>query len=219
MIKKEEALQKIISCAKIYDANLNNQNYMFVFKSAKQEDEFQSLETLFLDTNFLHLTGVRLNEESLSSKFFYRKCITQKLKLEDFYIPPDGAVELKLDIMPIFMQIHKNAKMIGEYSNNRYNLSTDIVAGSIKGCLGFVSDKKNEGYYVPNTLLKCDIREIIKPTSQQIIAIYSKKKSDALYSKLRYLAKGITSDSLTSHALISQKFSCDILEDFNPVSI
>lgn len=60
-----------------------------------------------------------------------------------------------------------------------------MIIGNINWGLGFIQDN---GFYVPNTLLKDDIRDIII-NSNRVICIMSKKIQDKEYNKIDYLVK------------------------------
>lgn len=116
-------------------------------------------------------------------------CLKKNLKLNDFDFAEDGTTEMKLSVLLELTQIHKNAKMVGDYNCSRSKLYTDKLSGTVKACLGFTCEE-NSRFFVPNTALKEDIRDLIVQ-SQQVIAIFSKNTKDELYSRLTYLANGI----------------------------
>jgi hypothetical protein len=68
------------------------------------------------------------------------------------------------------------------------------LAGGIRGCIGFVSDAK-EKYYIPNTLLKADIRDYIVD-SGRILITYRRDISEEKYSEIVYAAKKVDWKSL-----------------------
>lgn len=181
-MKKEEALRIILDCSHVYNINLENQNYLFVCKHC---NNFDSFECVFYPRNFLHLTGAKLNN-SLSSVDFYTKCLHHQLSQEDFELACDGTTELKLFVLPQLVQIHKTAKMIGDFTVGKISLQTDKLVGNVRASLGFV---KENNYYIPNTALKLDIRDITISPQKRIIAIFSKNITDSKYTKVRYLSK------------------------------
>lgn len=189
-MKKEEAFNVIISCAKRYHENLENNNLLFVFGS-KQKTEF--FETAFLPKHFLHLTGVEVSVNTfLGSVSFYEKCLIGRLSPDDFSLNKNGITKLKLAVLPQLTNIDRVAKMVGDYDSLKTSLYTEKLIGNIAACVGFVRDGE---YYVPNTILKEDIRTISQH-AQRVLAVYKKPVSQTLYNELCYLAKGIKQSSL-----------------------
>lgn len=204
-MKKEEAIKIITSCAKQYKENLENRNLLFIFKNEKGFDFFQAV---FLPRNFLHLTGVEVNEKTVKSTDFYEMCLKGQLSPSLFEIASDGTTDMKLSILPQIMIIYRTAKMVGEYDYSKSLLVTEKIAGSVTACLGFVRDGE---YYIPNTALKEDIRDITLKPQQRIIAIFSKSKDAEKFTHLCYTAKGVNLDNITFPAVILDKI------DFNNI--
>lgn len=175
-MKKEDALRTIISCARQYDENLNNKNLMFIYKNDKNIDK---IETVFLPRNFMHLTGVKLKNGRKGSVDFYKACLKNRLSLSDFELSKDGTTEMKLSILPKLMNIKTSAKMIGEYNNSKSILITEKIIGNTHSCIGFI---KENGYYIPNTALKEDARNLMIGKSNQILLIYEKSIKDKTYN-------------------------------------
>lgn len=55
---KQEALNIVLNCSKIYHKNLENKNVVFIYE--KEYNEYDYIETNFFPHNFLHLTGLNL---------------------------------------------------------------------------------------------------------------------------------------------------------------
>ena len=55
--------------------------------------------------------------------------------------------------------------------------------------MGFI---ENNGYYVPNTVVKEDIRRLTKSPRQRIVVTFIKAQKEKVYTMLTYTAKGIT---------------------------
>ena len=191
-MKKDAAIKIITDCAKQYHANLEGRNLLFVFGSSQKPS---TLETVFLPRNFLHLTGVEVDENSFTgSSDFYEKCLKGQLSPSDFSLANNGTTEMKLSILPQLMNIHRFAKMVGDYSFTKSMLYTEKLAGNITACLGFVRD---DTYYIPNTAIKEDIREVTRRPQQRVLLIYKKLIHEAQYSELCYVAKGIDVEQIT----------------------
>ena len=60
-----------------------------------------------------------------------------------------------------------------EYSSTKSLLITDKIIGTITICLGFVYETENS-FYVPNTVLREDIRDVTKHPQNRILAIFEK---------------------------------------------
>ncbi len=199
-MQKEQAIKIITDCAKDYRQNLANKNLAFIFGSAQNTDYF---ETLFLPRHFLHLTGVHLtNPNSSGSVDFYNKCLQGKLRPDDFSLTPNGTAELKLSVLPRLVKIHRFANMVGNYNNTKSLLYTEKLAGNVYACLGFVLDGK---YYIPNTALKEDIRNVTIQPHMRILAILRKSTKAPKYNELCYSAKSINLDELVLPSKLTEK--------------
>jgi len=113
-----------------------------------ENNKINFIETVFLPRHFLHLTGVKtLN---IGSSDFYRRCLDGQLSPSIFSLYENGTTEMKLTVLPQIMNIHKVARMLGDYSPIKSVLMTEKIVDTVTACLGFVYDNK---YYVPNTVL------------------------------------------------------------------
>lgn len=187
---KTEAIKIIVSCAEKYKSELEGRTLLFV--CCNKHRKVFCYEFTFNDSNFRHLTGVKrlarenkfADEEEISAKDFYSRCINHKLSPSDFEFDPEGTTFLKLDILPSIINKNLSAKMIGDYNSSKPKLETDKLAGGITACIGFKLDD-NGTDFVPNTVLKEDIRNI---TNEQlrVIAAYRKWQTESLYSELTY---------------------------------
>jgi len=181
-----EALRIIHISAVAYQNNLVGKNVLF-FSTYKNKTS--CFEVAFLARNFLHFTGVATT--ITSSTLFFRKAVDNELAPKDITIAPDGTSELKLDVLPTLMNLPSIARMLGDYNNSKSLLVTDKLAGTVTAAMGFVNDR---GYYIPNTVLKEDLRHLTVKPHQRIIAIFIKNQKDKNYSTLSYIAKGFTID-------------------------
>jgi hypothetical protein len=203
---KKEAIRIITSCATTYHQELENKNLLFLFG---HQDHIESFEAAFLPKNFLHLTGIKPNSTDFAdSSDFYEKCLKGQLSQKEFSFASNGTTALKLRILPELMKIHKTAKMVGEYNFSKSLLITEKMAGNITACEGFVRDDK---YYIPNTALKEDIRDLIQKPYKRVLAIFRKENDKPMYSELCYTAKGIELHSLSLPDCIRHKISPALL--------
>ncbi|MEN6636290.1 MAG: PBECR4 domain-containing protein [Clostridiaceae bacterium] len=171
---KAEAIRIITQCAKTYQTELNNKNVLFVY----MEDYWlRALECSFLPRHFLHLTGVRF---SGSSSNFLRLCVEHKLSPQQISLSPNGTTEMKLQVLPELVNIHRTARMIGPYNQSKVMLYTEKLIGNVRGCMGFVADGD---YYVPNTVLREDIRNITLGC-KRMIAVFVKDIGQPVYTEV-----------------------------------
>lgn len=151
---------------------------MFIYFVNK---EIKFIETKFLKSNFFHLTGLISNQ--VNPKIFFEKCLKKQIKTNEIKIKEDGTTMLKLQVLHNLMCINKNAKIIGDFDENKLYLSTDKIIGNTNACLGL---KKIDKFYVSNTALKVDIRKISK-NNKQVICILAKKITENKYTKITYI--------------------------------
>lgn len=202
-INKEEALKIILKCCKLYHCNLENKNVMFIVQDKRKD--IHHIEMLFLASNFLHLTGINIiNKNIKSSTDFYNLCLKNQITVSDFKISSNGTTSIKLQILPQIIQIQKTCKMIGDYNNTKLYLSTQKLVGNVNICMGFI---KKGNYYIPNTALKEDIRNITTEQSK-VIAIMVKNTKDIKYKEITYLNKNIAIKTLIKNEQINKKIIC-----------
>lgn len=122
----------------------------------------------------------------------------------------DGNTQTKLMVLPMLMNISKNAKMIGDYDKDKIYLQSDKIIGNINSCLSFI---KCNNYYISNSSLKEDIRKIVY-NHKRIICILSKKIQEKEYNEITYLDKKYIETLLLSEdilARISKKMKHEFL--------
>lgn len=204
---KRKAIQIITKAADLYHTNLEDQKLLFLYgvpslvrKRLQGENtkllSIESYEVAFHRYNFLHLTGVHLNNSNVASAIhFYEKCLDKRLTEEDFSFAKDGSTGQKLDILENMMRVKWNVTMIGDFTDRGPKLFTEKAAGNICGCIGFVKDR-NTKLNVPNTLLKKDIRDVIASPVQKVYAVISKSYLSQKYSVVEKLDKEL---DITKH--------------------
>lgn len=183
-MEKREIIKIIENCAIKYKNNLSNKNLLFVYYD---KNIIKYIETKFLPSNFLHLTGIKYERESNNNAIkFYKDILDKKVSLKNLKIVNEGIIKLKLNILNMILDINYSAKMIGEFNSNFKNLlRTEKIIGTNVYSMGFI---KVGDYYIPNTTLKEDIRSITNKTNR-VIAIFSKEIKEKQYSKLTYINK------------------------------
>ncbi len=200
---KKEKIKEICEMAKIYDKNLKGKNLMFIFEN-KLNKKLDYIETQFLANNFMHLTGISIKKIKSSTEF-YRLCLNNKLSYKQVMEKQNGTTKLKLEVLPQMLNIGKNARMVADYSNSKVNLYTEKLIGNIRCSIGFINVK---GYYLPNTIIKEDIRQISqKETISRVIAILEKTTNQKEYSNITYICDNIDICSIVSKINIKNKIS------------
>ena len=105
-----EALQVILSCAKLYNEHLLNKKFLFIYRG--MSGKYGYIEVLFRQKHFMHLTGNDRSDDNTAIHFF-SMCIDNTLSVKD--IKKTNMMDLKLAVLPSLMRIHKNARMIGSF--------------------------------------------------------------------------------------------------------
>lgn len=180
---KQQAARIIMDCAAKYESELEGRSLLFILTN--KHKQVSDLEVFFNRNNFLHLTGIKLNQ-AITATDFYRRCIEHRLSDDDFEFSADGTTQLKLEILPHLMVKDLAAKMVGNYDGNNPKLYTEKLAGNIKGCIGFIQTQNQIN--VPNTVLNVNIRTITN-LPLRVIATYRKQREESSYSELVYKAK------------------------------
>lgn len=199
---KESAISIVVSCAEQYRDQLANRNLLFICQD--KHKKVSAIEFSFDASNFLHLTGLKVKkrkynsdeqiDDAISAKEFYEKCLAHRLSVKDFEFAKDGTTQLKLDVLPRLITKNLSATMIGDYNSRNPKLVTDKLAGGTVACMGFVPTGPADRY-VPNTVLKVDIREYIS-NQVRVIAVYRKSMDDDTYSEPTYFGKKIDWDQI-----------------------
>jgi len=192
---KEKAISIVTACAKSYRDELADKSLLFVCLDKHKHTHY--LEFSFESNNFLHLTGLKTknrddkteNSRPLTASEFYNRCLDGKLSPLDFDFAMDGTTELKLDVLPFVINKNLSANMIGDYKSVNPKLYTEKLVGGTKACVGFVLSSTSMRY-IPNTVLKMDIRDYTASTSR-VVAVFRKNKSDNKYSEVTYKAKKV----------------------------
>ena len=196
-ITKEEARRLVLNCAKKYQQNLLNKMLLVIYRD-RLDNKIRFIEVIFHKRNYQHLTGLELidNQGKVlhnQSVNFYRKCIENKLGLNEFKFRQDGTSQLKLTALPILMDITKITKITGDYNNIKPYLLVDKVMGGVNFCLGLTLE---DNVYVPSSALLEDIKNLTNVPSQ-VLAILQKDINDIKYTNVKHVAKGLTLKNLT----------------------
>jgi len=186
---KKDAIRIVTDCAQKHDTELKRKSLLYI--CSDKHNSISIIELFFNDSNFCHLTGLKINSSnnSYSAKRFYEKCINRRLSENDFELSRDGTTQLKLEVLSQFHSLVMKANMIGDFNTSRPKLYTEKLAGGTKACVGFVVDKRS-GQFVPNTVLKEDIRNI-SSSLLRVLAIFRKSANELQYSECTYTAKKV----------------------------
>ena len=180
IITKENAIILLNKAAIEYNTNLVGNNVLFL---AIKNNNYFFIETAFIPGNFLHLSGV---ESSLDATKFLDAAFDNRLSINDIGFKKDGTTELKLSVLLNLMNIHKIAKMIGDYDFSGRHLIADKLAGTTASVMGFIKDND---YFYPSSVLKENLCNIaIKPYSR-ILATFIKSQKEEKYKQLSYVIK------------------------------
>lgn len=185
---KTNAIKIVTECAQLFERELNGKS-LIIF-CLENKINTSTLELVFREEQFMHLTGIkpRNGKIILSAKRFYQKCLNNKLQQDEFDFSPDGTSEIKLEILPYILCKNLHANAIGDFNGSTIKLMSDKLIGNQRAFLGFINVYKD--YYIPNTLIKGDIRDYAK-NRKRIIAILRKEQNDKTYEEITYIAKNI----------------------------
>ena len=205
---KRQAIKIMTKSAKLYKENLENQDILFLYgipkeinsqiqKNNRELSNMKSFQVSFYGFNFLHLTGVKLNNEYISSPvLFYEKCLNNRIIESEFKFDTTGCTKQKLEILEDMMLLKKKANMIGDFVDYGTKLYTEKIAGNTCGCIGFV-ESNDLKVNVPNTLLKKDVRDCVKKPAFKIYFVLSKKFKEKKYSIIEKKDKSINIENYT----------------------
>ena len=182
---KREAIKIVTDCAKQYDAELSGRSLLIFYQETSTK--LNSLELVFRDKQFMHLTGLK-PISGLSAGRFYQKCLNNKLQTNEFDFSPDGTSEIKLRTLPYILCKNLHANAVGNFNGSTIKLVTDKLIGNQRAFMGFINVYKD--YYIPNTLIRGDIRDYSTKT-KRIIAIFRKFQNDPIYHEITYAAKKV----------------------------
>ena len=205
-MKKIEALKIIRQCALKYNERYLDKNLLFVFGT---ESDPECFEAVFQRNNFLHLTGVKPSKNN-SSYSFYNKAVNNMLTLSDFEFDENGLAKLKLEILNRLLDLDRSANMVGVLNSIRPLLITEKLVGNIYCCMGFVKYSENKAFYVPNTALKEDTRNITVHPQKRVLTVLKKNIKDELYKTISYTAKNTDFKNISFNCTIKSKISNDL---------
>lgn len=181
----KEAILIISKCATLYNVNLCNRQLAFVYRNGNNHTGF--IEVAFRPNNFMHFTGID-TKKHIKANAFYRDALDKRLKESDIQFKNNHTTELKLQVLQSIMNLPFSARMIGDYTGAHLDLYTEKVAGTTTACLGLI---RHGNEYIPNTILKEDIRNIIPKPPGKIFAIFRKPIRQNIYTELTFQSDSI----------------------------
>lgn len=205
-MKEKEMMKKLSESAKLYKENLQNKNLLIMYE---KNNKIEYIEILFLARNFMHLTGVRSTELKKANQF-YQACLENKLNRKDLKMKEDGTTQLKMDIISNMIKNNEEWKIIGLYNGSKEKLKTDILLGNKSMCLGVIKEVSN--YYIPNTLLKEDIRKITKENNT-IVGLLKKEREEQIYQNVIYINKDIKIEKIRKNRKLTSKLKIKIIKN------
>ena len=137
------------------------------------------------------------------------------INVRGYSIKNKFTTKLKLEILYQLNTIDKSAKFLGNYNNVTKNqLCTEKVVGNISYCFGFVKDSRTDRFYLPNTTVKENIKNITDDTCN-ILAILKKERTDKLYKTITYLKNGIDLNCFLRNDCVADKIDFENIEYSN----
>ena len=195
---QKEAISIISKCAGLYASHLCNKQIAFVYRDSHNKTDF--IEAAFRPNNFMHFTGVETRNHTKANAF-YRDAVDRRLKESNIIFKDNHTTELKLQVLHSIINIAYSARMIGDYTGPLLDLYTEKITGTTSACLGLI---KSNRIYIPNTVLKEDIRNLTPNPSGKIFAIFRKQINQKMYTEITYQSKNflITQKCLPKELLI-----------------
>ncbi len=207
---KEEARRRVLNCAKQYQMKLLHKQFLIIYRD-KSDYAIRYIEVVFHKRNYQHLTGLEMiNKDGAvlrnQSINFYRKCVHNKLGLNEFRFKSDGTTHLKLAALPALMDITKITKITGDYNRTRTYLWVDKVIGGVNFCLGLCQENN---VYVPSSALLEDIKKLTN-TPSQVLAIFEKNIGEDSYTTVKHIAKGLNLHHIVLPAEIDAMINLEV---------
>lgn len=206
---KEEARRTVLNCAKQYQKKLLHKKLIIIYRE-RTDYSIRYIEVTFYERNYQHLTGLELVDQNgtvipKQSVNFYRKCIENKLGIDEIKFKDDGTTRLKLMALPILMDVTKVTKITGDYNNVRPYLLMDKVIGGVNFCLGLIKERDD---YVPSSVLLENIKNLTDAPSQ-VLAILEKEFHTEIYNVVKHVAKGLNLNNIQLPDEINKKISLE----------
>lgn len=119
----EEARRIVMNCAKQYDKNLKDRQYIILYKD-RQTNEIQYIEVQFKDINYQHLTGVEMTDKLIGNVNF---CLGLKGIADHSFVPASALLE---DIKKL---TSNQSQVIAIFSKNIFDTFYEEIRYVAKG--------------------------------------------------------------------------------------
>lgn len=191
----------ILRCAEMYKKELLDTNVLFIYQNRKTK-RYEYIEATFLAANFKHLTGITYpkknenkNEQDNTdgAAHFFNLAVNRRLDILKCNYKNDGTTALKLQILPMIMNIKRTARMIGDYNGSRMHIMADKMCGSYAATLALVNDRRYG--YSPSSTIRDDIRNLVSEY-HPIYAILQKSINESHYNRIFYKSKKFDCDNM-----------------------
>lgn len=204
--KLEEYVKIVIKEFKNFREYLEDKSILVVYKD-KEANVLDYFTISITGKNYYHLTGLAYkndtgikNKDDKFGSLFYADLIDKKLSANNLKIK-DSNTALKIKALPFITQFYAYAKMTGPFNGNGFKLQLDRVIGNPNICLGLKHIGEKE--YAPASSLYGDTRDYAKFTNQ-VVAMYIKKKDETLFCDLKYTAKDFDVNSIDNDEILKK---------------
>ncbi|MCD8090136.1 MAG: PBECR4 domain-containing protein [Clostridiales bacterium] len=204
---KRDALKIIIDNSKLFRDNLENKELLFLCKNKKKIIYYR---VNFHAWNYLHFTGVFT---PLKPVVFYNRALNNTLMESEFNFKDRFTTFKKYEILPAALNIHKNARMIGDYGNQGIKIKADMGVGNVNYVMTL--DKADDVSCYPKGIVRDDVRVVTNNTSP-IFAILTKNIRDELFEKLTYKSKSINTENIHLPKELTRIISNEALLQIKP---
>jgi hypothetical protein len=206
-----KAISVVYQCAPLYET-LTQRDYLFIYK--KDAHSVCFIDPVFQKHNFLHLTGLKYaGSGARVADEFYEAALGQRLKVDRVSMDLHKTAEAKLQVLPSLVALPETCRKIGFYVESGFKLHTEVLAGNLTCCMGFVLS--GSGRYVPNTVLKKDMKTICRPPLHTIVAALSKEKGEQQYSRIHHVDPRTNACDLQATSFLLRQLAPDVLATLN----
>lgn len=131
-------------------------------------------------------------EDNCADELHHDPVLSAVLGKEALRFKKDGTTHLKLEALPVLMDVTKITKITGDYNDVLPYLLVDKVMGGVNFCLGL---SREGSVYVPSSTLLEDIRKLTEAPSQ-VLVIMEKNTATDIYSIVKHVAKGLNLNTI-----------------------
>lgn len=181
-----QIVNKIITAAQLYQANLVGKSYMYIFDN-------RYIEVIYRTRDFLHLTGV---DTKLSAKDFYKEAVRGTLRDTQIGFsqrhPFDLCVRKSAYLDKIVVLTNADVALLESLSTG--SLTYQFAATDLNFTICFDRDTNNQGVVVSNNYIARSLRVedsfSRSGNAYEVDYIFSKSNQEAKYTLVNYISKG-----------------------------